>query len=86
VKNGSRILAVLFALLLWVAPLTAQDTYDVLILNGRIVDGAGNAWFYGDLAIRDDRIARIAPPGMLKEAAAKATLDARGFVVAPRLH
>ena len=32
--------------------------FDVIIENGRIVDGTGAAWFYGDVAIRGDRIAR----------------------------
>ena len=40
----------------------AAEPFDVLIVNGRIVDGSGNAWFYGDVGIRDDRIARITPP------------------------
>ncbi|HVT03300.1 MAG TPA: hypothetical protein VHL58_07970, partial [Thermoanaerobaculia bacterium] len=40
--------------------------YDVVIENGKIVDGTGNVWFYGDLAISGDRIARVAPFGALK--------------------
>jgi dihydroorotase/N-acyl-D-amino-acid deacylase len=36
----------------------------VIISNGRVVDGTGAAWFYGDIAIRQDRIARIAPRGV----------------------
>src|SRR5438105_3821240 len=58
-------------------------SYDVLITNGRIVDGSGNAWFRGDVGIRGDRIARIAPPGMLSRAGARQLVDARGLVVAP---
>ena len=50
------------------------QSYDLLITNGRIVDGSGNAWFYGDIAIKGDRIARIAPPGIIKNA--KQRLDA----------
>ena len=57
--------------------------YDLVIENGRVVDGSGNAWFYGDIAVRGDRIARIAPRGMLREARATNRLDARGLVVAP---
>jgi N-acyl-D-amino-acid deacylase len=57
--------------------------YDVVIENARIVDGTGAAWYYGDLAIRGDRIARIAPRGMLRGAAARERLDVRGMVVAP---
>lgn len=58
-------------------------TYDVVIENGRIVDGTGAAWHYGDLAIRGDRIARMTPAGMLHDAPAKRRIDARGLVVAP---
>lgn len=57
--------------------------YDLVIGNGRIVDGSGNAWFWGDVGIRGDRIARIAPRGMLAAAAATRRIDARGLVVAP---
>ena len=57
--------------------------YDLVIENGRVVDGSGNAWFYGDVAVRGDRIARITPRGMLREARAANRLDARGLVVAP---
>ena len=32
--------------------------FDLLVKNGRIVDGTGAAWFLGDVAIRGDRIAR----------------------------
>jgi N-acyl-D-amino-acid deacylase len=57
--------------------------YDVIIENGRVVDGTGNVWFYGDLAIAGDRIARVAPFGALKNASAKRRIDARGLVIAP---
>jgi len=57
--------------------------YDVIIENGRIVDGTGAGWFYGDLAIRGDRIAAVAPRGTLHAATAKTRIDARDLVVAP---
>lgn len=57
--------------------------YDVLILNGRVADGTGNAWYYGDIAIRGDRIVRITPSGQLKNAQAKERIDASGLVVSP---
>jgi dihydroorotase/N-acyl-D-amino-acid deacylase len=57
--------------------------YDVVITGGRVVDGTGAAWFYGDVAIRGDRIARIAPAGLLRAAPARERVDARGLVVAP---
>ena len=62
---------------------SAPGAYDVIIENGRIVDGTGNVWFYGDLAISGDRIARVTPFGALKTAAAKTRIDAKGLVVAP---
>lgn len=54
-----------------------------LIRNGRIVDGTGNAWFYGDLLMADGKIARIAPPGTIDPATADDVVDATGHVVAP---
>jgi N-acyl-D-amino-acid deacylase len=57
--------------------------YDVIIANGRIVDGSGNAWFYGDIGITGDRIARVGPVGSLANSAAKRRIDARGLVVSP---
>lgn len=56
--------------------------YDVIITGGRIVDGMGNPWFYGDVGIRGDRIVRIAPRGMLAGVGAR-RIDASGLVVAP---
>jgi N-acyl-D-amino-acid deacylase len=54
--------------------------FDVLIKNGHILDGTGNPWYAGDVAIKDDRIAAI---GDLGDAPAKRTIDATGLVVAP---
>ncbi len=56
---------------------------DTLITNGRIVDGTGNPWFYGDLAIEGERIVAIAPPGRMDPASAGTVVDAAGMVVAP---
>jgi dihydroorotase/N-acyl-D-amino-acid deacylase len=68
-----------------VPPTTAPAAtgYDVVISNGKIVDGSGNAWFYGDVGIAADRIARVTQAGKLSGAAAKLHIDARGLVVAP---
>ena len=41
------------------APAT-PGAYDVVIENGRIVDGSGNAWYAGDVGIRGDRITAVA--------------------------
>src|SRR5437660_12109797 len=57
-----------------------SDDYDVIIKNGRIIDGAGNPWVSGDLAIRGARIVKI---GKLDGARAKRVIDAQGLVVSP---
>jgi dihydroorotase/N-acyl-D-amino-acid deacylase len=59
------------------------DAFDVVIENGRVVDGTGAAWYYGDLAIRGDRIAAIGPRGSFRTARAGTRVDASGHVVAP---
>jgi N-acyl-D-aspartate/D-glutamate deacylase len=57
----------------------AEPEYDIIIRGGKIVDGSGNPWFYGDVAIKGDRIARVGRvPGE-----AKRVIDATGLVVAP---
>jgi N-acyl-D-aspartate/D-glutamate deacylase len=58
----------------------AEPEYDLVIRNGKIVDGTGNPWFQGDLALRGDRIVEV---GREVRGAAKRTIDARGLVVAP---
>ncbi|MGI8496922.1 MAG: N-acyl-D-amino-acid deacylase family protein [Gemmatimonadaceae bacterium] len=57
--------------------------FDILITGARVVDGSGNPWFYGDIGIRGDRIARVAPAGMLRAAPAARRLDGTGLVAAP---
>jgi dihydroorotase/N-acyl-D-amino-acid deacylase len=63
-----------------VAAAAQQPPYDLVIRNGRIIDGTGSPWYAGDLAIRGGRIAAI---GRLGEITAKQTVDAAGMVVAP---
>ncbi len=57
--------------------------FSTLITGARIVDGTGNAWFYGDLAIGGDRIAAVAPRGVLDPGDAGDVVDATGHVVCP---
>ena len=59
---------------------TENADYDVIIRNGRIIDGSGNPWVSGDVAIRGDRIAAI---GHLSGAHGKREIDAAGLVVSP---
>jgi N-acyl-D-amino-acid deacylase len=62
------------------AQAAARQAFDVVILNGHVVDGTGSPWYAADVGIRDGRIAAI---GRLAGAAAKQTVDARGKTVAP---
>jgi N-acyl-D-amino-acid deacylase len=74
-------LALVLVAILLTPPLEAQtEAYDIIIMNGRIVDGAGNPWFYGDVAIRGDRIVKV---GRVSPARAKRRIEARGMIVAP---
>ena len=61
----------------------ATAPFDVVIENGRIIDGTGAAWYFGDVAIRGDRIAAIGPRGAFRGATAATRIDATGQVVAP---
>jgi dihydroorotase/N-acyl-D-amino-acid deacylase len=70
--------------ILWAAPLTGQRPadvpFDIVILNGHIIDGTGSPWYSGDVGIRGGRIAAI---GTLAGAPASQRIDAHGSVVAP---
>jgi N-acyl-D-amino-acid deacylase len=57
-----------------------QSDYDIVITNGRIVDGTGNPWFYGSIAIKGDRIVAV---GAVDAKGAARIIDAQGQIVAP---
>ncbi len=61
----------------------AGDAFDTVIENGKVIDGTGAAWFYGDAAIRGDRIAAIGPRGRFRTSRVTTRVDATGQVVAP---
>ncbi len=54
--------------------------FDVLIVNGQVVDGTGNPWFYADIGIDNEDIVAI---GNLSAATGRQTVDAAGLVVTP---
>jgi N-acyl-D-amino-acid deacylase len=58
----------------------AHRPAELVIRNGRIIDGTGNPWFYGDVLIRGDRIVAV---GDVHPTRAAQVIDAGGFVVAP---
>ncbi|PWT87366.1 MAG: aminoacylase [Blastocatellia bacterium] len=54
--------------------------YDLVITNARIVDGSGNPWFRGDVAVKDGRIVRI---GRVVSSEARQAIDATNQILAP---
>lgn len=71
---------------LWIIAFLPLITYsqpptcDVLVRNGKILDGTGNSWYYGDIAIKDGKILLIGPRLSVQ---ATRTIDATNLVVAP---
>ena len=69
-------------IIVFLAVVAAQPTprYDLLIKNGRVMDGTGNPWFPADVAVQNGRIAAI---GKLGDAQAARVVDATGKFVTP---
>jgi dihydroorotase/N-acyl-D-amino-acid deacylase len=75
-----RLGIILAALTMALPEFQQVEVYDIIIMNGRIVDGSGNPWYYGDVAIRGDRIAKV---GRIGPSRARRRINARGMIVAP---
>jgi N-acyl-D-amino-acid deacylase len=58
----------------------AQLSADLIIRNGKIYDGTGNSWYYGDVAVKDGKIIKT---GYISDIRANRTIDAKGLMVAP---
>ena len=71
------------ALLLACAEPNAGKPYDLVITNAKIVDGTGNPWYYGDVAIRGDRIDTIGPRHAFGKLPANQRIEANGLVLSP---
>jgi N-acyl-D-amino-acid deacylase len=85
-RRSLALVALLFVSCAPTTPVSAPGPvapYDLIIEGGQVVDGTGAAWFYGDVAVSGDRIARVAPAGVLRDVPARERLAARGMVVAP---
>lgn len=57
-----------------------SDTHDLVLRNGRILDGTGNPWFVADIALKNGRIGKI---GRVGEETADRVIDVRGLFVSP---
>jgi N-acyl-D-aspartate/D-glutamate deacylase len=57
-----------------------NEDFDILIENGKVVDGTGNPWFYADVGIVGNSIVAV---GDLANRTARKTIDAEGLVVSP---
>jgi N-acyl-D-amino-acid deacylase len=84
-KNFHRWKSVMLStvLLFGTAPLESRgpaQSFDIVIINGHIIDGTGSPWYSGDVGIRDGKIASV---GNLSAASRARTIDAGGKVVAP---
>ena len=81
-----RALILLLCLLLLRAPFACSQPQmemagpDIVIQGGRIIDGTGNPWYAGDIAITDGRIVAV---GKIPGGIAKRVIEANGMVVAP---
>src|ERR1051325_2197588 len=87
-KGGSMrrgfVAAILFLTLAilpaWAAEKSGAAPYDIVITNGKIIDGTGNPWFYADVGIKNGKIIKI---GRVDAKNAKRVIDAKGMAVAP---
>jgi len=83
ILNGIYGLVLVFILILACLPVYAQDhaEFDLIIVNGKVMDGTGNPWFYADIGIEDGKIKAIARS--LRGSTAKKIIDADGKYVVP---
>ena len=56
------------------------QSFDLVILNGKIIDGTGNSWYYGDVGIKNGKIVSI---GKLSNAETKHVIEASSLIVSP---
>jgi len=61
-------------------PSSGGQIYDVVIVNGKVIDGSGNPWFHADIGVKGGKIAKI---GKVDPKSAKRIIDAKGMAVSP---
>ncbi|HEV8286948.1 MAG TPA: D-aminoacylase [Chitinophagaceae bacterium] len=71
---------ILFFIFLPFTVLAQQKNCDIIIRNGKIIDGTGNSWFYGDVAVKNGKIVGV---GRHLDFIAAKTVDATGLIVSP---
>ena len=71
---------IFYLFLLFICQTTFAQQADIIIKNGKIIDGTGNNWYYADVAIKDGKIISIQKNIQL---IATKTIDANGLIVAP---
>ena len=79
-NNYRKICLLIFVWTFFTIGLLAQGSYDLIIRNGRIIDGTGNPWFQSDIGIINGKIVSIKN---LKNQQAKREIDAKGLYVTP---
>lgn len=75
------VIFIIFPFIAVIASYMADDSpYDLIIKNGKIIDGSGNPYYYANVGIKGDKITNI---GKLEKAQAKRIIDAKGLIVCP---
>jgi N-acyl-D-amino-acid deacylase len=85
IKLSRKLAALLLAFSFLIFPIKqtkayAETTYDLAVVNARIIDGTGNPWFRGAIGIKNGRIVKV---GKINPDEAKETIDAQNKIVAP---
>lgn len=73
-----------YVLLIFLLPmfLEGQEKPDIIITNGRILDGTGNSWFHADVAVKGDKIVFIRK-GLVAQFPSSMVVDAKNMIVSP---
>ena len=71
----------LLSLAVAASSISGAEKLDVLLTNGRIIDGTGNPWFYGDVGIRGGKIVYVGRAGATPKATE--TIDVTGLTITP---
>jgi len=79
IQNMKKVLS-LAGIVLSSLMVKAQLSADLIIRNGKIYDGTGNSWYYGDVAVKDGKILKM---GYITDIPANRTIDAKGLMIAP---